>query len=75
MNMDTVTIIPKELAGRDDLVIIPRQEYEKLLELRKVLEFKPTALQKRALVQAERNLLKGRSLSYNDLVKKLGFKS
>ena len=73
--MDTVTIIPKELAGRDDLVIIPRQEYEKLLELRKVLEFKPTALQKRALVQAERNLLKGRSLSYNDLVKKLGFKS
>ena len=72
MNMDTVTIIPKELAGRDDLVIIPRQEYEKLLELRKVTEFKPTALQKRALVQAERNLLKGKSLSYNDLVKKLG---
>lgn len=70
--MDTVTI-PRKLAPQDDLVVIPRKEYEALMELRKVIEFKPTGTQKKALVRAEQNLKKGRTLSYHELAKKLGF--
>lgn len=70
--MNTITI-PKKLASQDDLVIIPRKEYEALLGLKKVQGFKPTFAQKKALVAAESNLKRGKTLSFNELVKKLGF--
>ena len=72
--MNTITI-PKKMANKDDLVVIPRKEYEGLLCFKKIREFTPTAAQKRALVRAENNLRKGKSLSYNELVRKLGFKN
>ncbi|OGF69709.1 hypothetical protein A3H65_02165 [Candidatus Giovannonibacteria bacterium RIFCSPLOWO2_02_FULL_45_14] len=68
--MSTITI-PKKLAKDDDLIIVRRKEYEGLLELRKMREFTPTKAQKRALLKAEINLRQGRTLSYNELVKKL----
>lgn len=70
--MNTVTI-PKKMASRDDLIVIPRREYEALLELKKFREFKPTASQKQALVRAEHNFQRGKTLSYYGLAKKLGF--
>ena len=70
--MTTVTI-PKELAEKDDLIVIPRKEYESLLVLKKIKEFMPTISQKKALVRAEANLRSGKTLSYNELVRKLGF--
>lgn len=70
--MNTVTI-PKKIAGKDDLIVIPRKEYEALLELKKIREFTPTAAQKKALARAEVNFRKGKTLSYHELVKKLGF--
>ena len=70
--MDTFTI-PKKLAQKDDLVVVPRKEYEALLELRRIKEFAPTASQKRALMQAERNFKRKKTLSYNELAKKMGF--
>jgi len=72
--MNTVTI-PKKMASKDDLVVIPRREYEALLKLRHIKEFNPTETQKRALTRAENNLRKGKTLSYNELTKKLGFRS
>lgn len=72
--LSSVTI-PKNLARNDDLVVIPRKEYEELIELRAVKEFVPTTAQKKALIRAEVNLKKGKTLSYNELVKKLGFAS
>lgn len=69
--MKTITI-PKKLANRDDLIVIPRKEYEALLELKKIKEFVPTSVQKRALAKAESNFRKGKTLSYRELVKKLG---
>lgn len=69
----SIITIPKKLASRDDLVVIPRREYEALLELKKFKEFAPTGAQKRALLKAERNLQRGKTLSYNELAKKLGF--
>ena len=72
MGMNTITI-PKELARKDDLVVIPRKEYEALLNIKNMKEFNPTTAQRRALLGAERNLIKGKTLSYNELIKKLGF--
>ena len=72
--MNTVTI-PKKLARNDDLVVLPRREYEALLQLKKFKEFNPTAVQKRALLRAETNFSKGKTFSYRELVKKLGFEN
>lgn len=70
--MNTITI-PKKLVEKDDFVIIPRREYEALLEFRKIREFTPTPAQKRALRRAESNFRRGKTLSYHELVRKLGF--
>ncbi|MBI2514690.1 hypothetical protein HYV91_00655 [Candidatus Wolfebacteria bacterium] len=70
--MNTITI-PQKLAQKDDLVVIPRREYEALLEFKTFREFVPTSAQKKALLRAENNLRKGKTLSYHELVKKLGF--
>lgn len=66
------TVISKKTTS-SDLITIPRKEYEALLELKKLKEFRPTPVQKKALQVAESNLLKGKTLSYNELVQKLGF--
>ncbi|MBI2075356.1 MAG: hypothetical protein HYT82_01655 [Candidatus Harrisonbacteria bacterium] len=70
--MSTITI-PKKFAAKDDLVVIPRREYEALLELKKFKEFDPTVTQKKALLRAENNFRAGKTLSYHELAKKLGF--
>ena len=72
--MNTITI-PKELSQKGDLVVVPRKEYEILLELREIVEFTPTASQKKALKRAEKNLRNKKSLSYNEVLSKLGFKN
>lgn len=69
--MTTITI-PKNLI-KDDLVIILRKEYESLLKLKAIREFTPTLTQKKALRRAERNFSRGKTLSYGELAKKLGF--
>lgn len=70
--MPTITI-PKKLAQKDDLIVVPRKEYEALKELRKTAEFAPTAAQRKALAKAEQNLKAGKTLSYHKLVRTLGF--
>ena len=62
--------IPRNLA-QHDLVLVPRKEYEALLELKKIKEFKPTTAQKKALARAEHNMSKGKTFSYHELVRKL----
>ena len=72
----TIITIPKKIARNEDLIAIPRKEYEALLVRRKhVAEFVPTEGQKTALRRAEDNLRKGKTLTYNELAKKLGFRS
>ncbi|MDP3947395.1 MAG: hypothetical protein Q8Q41_01735 [bacterium] len=68
-----IITIPKKMGLRDDLIVIPRREYEALIELKKFKEFTPTVAQKKALVRAEKNFRSGKTLSYHGLVKKLGF--
>lgn len=72
IDMNTITI-PKKIAAQGDFIVVPRKEYEALLKLKKFKEFNPTATQKKALLMAEQNFRKGKTLSYHELVKKLGF--
>ena len=71
----TLITIPKKLAQKGDLAIVPRKEYETLLRQRIFKEFTPTAAQKRALKQAMGEYRAGKTLSYNELVRKLGFRN
>ncbi len=70
--MNTITI-SKKLAEKADLVVLPRREYEALLQLKKLKEFNPTVTQKKALRRAGTNLSKRKTLSYHELAQKLGF--
>lgn len=53
--------------------VVSRSKYEELLALKGMREFTPTIAQKRALAQAENNFRRGETLSYDELVQKLGF--
>ncbi|HEY4474685.1 MAG TPA: hypothetical protein VJC06_02075 [Candidatus Paceibacterota bacterium] len=70
--MNTVTI-PKKLAERDDLIVIPRKEYEKLLLSKKVFEFTPTDTDKKTIERARKNRRAGKFLTLDELQRKLGF--
>lgn len=70
--MNIITI-PKKLAGSDDLVVIPKKEYEKLLSNKRVIEFSPTVADKKNLERARRNRMTGKFLTLDELKQKLGF--
>lgn len=72
--MNLATDIKKALK-EVDLIAIPRKEYEEFLELKRIVEFKPTPIQLKALRRAEENLAGGKTFGYNELVQKLGFKN
>jgi hypothetical protein len=69
--MNTVTI-PRKMANQDDLVVVPRKQYEELLALRSAKSFVPTIAQKKALASAERNLKNKKTLSFHELTRALG---
>jgi PHD/YefM family antitoxin component YafN of YafNO toxin-antitoxin module len=68
--MNTLTILQKRVKN-GDVVVIPRKEYEALLTIKQAQEFIPTAAEKKALLNAERNFSQKKTFSYNELVKKL----
>lgn len=71
----TLITIPKKLLQKDDLIVVPRREYEALLKRRISREFAPTAAQKRALKRAMGEYRTGKTLPYDELVRKLGFRN
>ncbi|TSC80773.1 MAG: hypothetical protein G01um101429_82 [Parcubacteria group bacterium Gr01-1014_29] len=69
--MPTLTI-PKKLTKGEDLVVIPRKEYEELLRVQqsmpeKVKTFKPTASEKKAIAEARKRFAKGEYLTLEEL--------
>ncbi len=70
--MGTLTI-PKKLTQGTDLVVLPREEYERLLTARIIPEYTPTTQEKRALARARRNRAAGKFLTLDELRQKLGF--
>ena len=72
--MSTATIVKtKQAKQKRDFLAMPRKEYKALLRLSKVQEFTPTSAQKRALRKAESNFRQGKTLSYGEVLEKLGF--
>lgn len=69
----SVITIPQKILKGDDIVVMPRQEYEALVKYGNKDEFTPTAAQKRSLKEAEQNFRNKKTLSYNELRQKLGF--
>ena len=74
--MTTVTI-PKIMARKGDLVLLPRKEYEELLNFRleNVNEVELTPLQRKALLRARKNVSRGKFLTIHELKAKLGSKN
>ena len=70
--MTTITI-PNKNTKTNELIAIPREEYEGLLQLRKIYEFQPTRSQKKALEQSRKNRKQGKTMTLYELERKLGF--
>lgn len=67
----TVTI-PYKLTHGKELVVIPLDEYEELVELRQIYEFKPSDEIKQALAKARKNRKKRQVLTLHELKNNLG---
>lgn len=71
--MTTLTI-PKALIREEELIVIPKKEYENLLRTRaqRIQEVTMNSIQKRALDASRKNLSKGKFLTIHELRHKLG---
>ena len=55
--MEKVITIPKALARNGELVIIPRQEYEEFLSLKRAISLvNPTLLEKKAIKEGRKEI-------------------
>ncbi|MEK7089957.1 MAG: hypothetical protein AAB930_00015 [Patescibacteria group bacterium] len=74
--------IPESIMKENDLMIISRKEYKEFSDWKKAFQpsrkfktFKPTAAQKRDLLQAREDHKKGKYMSIDELKRKLGVAS
>lgn len=76
--MNTITI-PKNLIKNDDLIVLPRKEYEELYQWKEVAKlfkiFTPTIAQKRDLKKAREDYKQKKYITLNEFKYKLGIKS
>jgi len=72
--MTTITLSKKLTRENEDLVAIPRKEYEEFLRLRldRIPEVKLTPTQKKHIDEARKNMAKGNYLTIDELERKLG---
>ena len=69
--MNVITI-PKKLAEKDDLVIIPRQEYEEFLALKRTIPVvKPSRSELHAIERGRREILEGKYVEWEEFKRKL----
>ena len=68
-----VVTIPKELAEKGDLVIVPQEEYKDFVayKIKTAKEFTPTAAQKKALGSMRRAQKEGKLLTYDEFARRL----
>ena len=63
----TLITIPKKLAQKGDLALVPRKEYEEFLKFKKIRGFTATITERKALAQARRDFRKGNFLTLEQL--------
>lgn len=69
--MTTITV-PKKLEKEKELVVLPRREYEQLLEIKKTLDItKPTKLELRAITRGRKEMREGKYISWHELKREL----
>jgi len=77
--MSNVLTIPKKLAEKGDLMLVPLEDYREFSDWRKfVKQFKafiPTVAEKRELRKAREDYKKGKFITINELKRKLEIKS
>ena len=73
--MNMVATISRQVTKGEELVVIPRREYDELQELKQIREFTPTLAQKRALERGRKNRMLGNFLTIDELGRKLGIAS
>jgi len=69
-NMDTITI-PRRITKNDDLVIMPRKEYEKMFHFWESAE-RITARQKKAIHKGFREIAQGKFFTSKQVKHELG---
>lgn len=76
--MATITI-SKKLIKDDDLIILPRKEYEEFYQWKEVAKlfrtFIPTAAQKRDLLKAREDYKRKKYLTLNEFKRRLAIKN
>ncbi len=73
-SMTTLTI-PRTITRGQDLIVLPRAEYEQLtkkIRLKIIREYTPTAAERRDLTQARKEYLQGKFLTLDEVKRKLG---
>lgn len=73
--MEAITTISRNITKGEELVVIPRREYNELREFKQIREFTPTTAQKRALERGRKNRAGGNFLTIDELGRKLGIAS
>ncbi len=69
----TIVTIPKKFASNDDLVVIPRLEYEKLLALKKIISvFKASRTELKIIELGRRDAAKNKITSWAKVKNELG---
>jgi len=71
----SIITIPKQLTGKDELVVIPKREYRELLiwKNRIFKEVKPTRAELKAIERGRNEIAKGNFVTLGELKKELGF--
>ena len=76
--MTTITI-PKRLIKNNDLIILPRKEYEEFYQWKEVAKlfktFMPTTAQKKDLLKAREDYKRKKYLTLNEFKRKLAIKN
>ena len=78
--MATITItIPKNLIKNDDLVVIPRKEYEEFYQWKETTKlfktFTPTAAQKKDFKKAREDYKQKKYITLDEFKRRLGIKN
>ena len=72
--MNKVIEIPKELSKNQDLIIIPRSDYEELLTLKKFIPLIDlSSSEKKALEKSRKEIKKGNYVTLDQLKNEMGY--
>jgi len=71
--MNKAIAIPKELSKNEDLMVIPRSDYEEFLRLKEIIPLVESTLSERkAIKEAKKEIKQGKYLTLNQLKNELG---